>query len=103
MSLLNEIWHFIVVFKSPQQIRNIFPGVQEELFASFYLTSLGFIDFRLPPSPVVTASLLSRVAAYAPLWDSPHGAQRPARAQSGERDLKISRKWVFCLFPFLMG
>ena len=56
MGLLIEIWHFIVVFKSPQQIRNIFPGVQEELFASFYLTSLGFIDFRLPPSPVVTAS-----------------------------------------------
>ena len=56
MSLLNEIWHFIVGFNGPQQIRNIPLGVQEELFASFYLTSLGFIDFRLPTSPVVTAS-----------------------------------------------
>ena len=56
MSLLNEVWYFIAGFKDPNQIKSIPNLVKEELFASFYLTSLAFMDFRLESSPVVTAS-----------------------------------------------
>ena len=56
MSILNEVWQFIVSFKHPLQIKTIPPAVLCELWGAFFLSSLAFMNFRLPPSPVVTAS-----------------------------------------------
>ena len=56
MSLLNEIWHFITSFKTDHQVRPIPPVVLEELFCSFFLSSLSFMNFRLESSPIVTCS-----------------------------------------------
>eukprot|EP00435_Cladocopium_sp_Y103_P015411 s1282_g3.t1 len=56
MSLLNEVWHYIASFKNDQDFKPIPALVKQELCAAFFLTSLAFMNFRLPASPIVTAS-----------------------------------------------
>ena len=56
MSLLNNVWPFIMRFRDSQETLCIPLSVREELWASFFMTITAFIDFRLPIDGTVTAS-----------------------------------------------
>ena len=56
MSILNEVWSFIVSFSDDKQFKPLPSKVIEELIAAFMLAPLSFINFRLPMNPTVTAS-----------------------------------------------
>eukprot|EP00435_Cladocopium_sp_Y103_P052374 s1447_g16.t1 len=56
MSILNEVWTFIVSFRDDKQWLPLPCRVQEELVAAFFLSPFSYMNFRLPINPTVTAS-----------------------------------------------
>ena len=56
MSILNEVWPFLMRYDSEQESRYLPLQVREELWAAFFMTVVAFIDFRLPVDGTVTAS-----------------------------------------------
>ena len=54
MSLLNEVWPFIMRFQNDHESMYLPLQVREELWASFFLSVVAFIDFRLPVDGTVT-------------------------------------------------
>eukprot|EP00435_Cladocopium_sp_Y103_P073845 s126_g45.t1 len=56
MSILNEVWTFIVSFRDDKQWLPLPLKVQEELVAAFFLSVFSYMNFRLPINPTVTAS-----------------------------------------------
>ena len=56
MSLLNEVWPFIMRFSGDHESYPLPLKVREELWAAFFMSVTSYIDFRLPVNGTVTAS-----------------------------------------------
>lgn len=56
MAILGEVWQFIASFGNDKVYKPLPHEVREELFASFFVSSMAYMDFRLETDHVVTAS-----------------------------------------------
>jgi len=82
MSCLNDIWKFIVGCQDDRKLVPLPRKVEEELIASFFLSSLAYMNFRSEVDPIVTASDASETGGGSP---EVQGSQFPA--------LKPLRHW----------
>ena len=56
MSILNEVWKFILDFSNDKQLKPLPSEVLAELWACFYMSVFSFMNFRMDIDPTVTAS-----------------------------------------------
>ena len=56
MSILNDVWKFILTFSNDKQLKPLPAPVLAELWASFFMSVFSYMDFRLETDPTVTAS-----------------------------------------------
>ena len=68
MSCLNDIWKFIVGCQDDRKLVPLPRKVEEELIASFFLSSLAYMNFRSEVDPIVTASDASETGGDHPKY-----------------------------------
>ena len=56
MSILNEVWNFLLRYSTDHEALYLPIVVREELWAAFFMSVTAYIDFRLPVDGTVTAS-----------------------------------------------
>ena len=80
MSCLNDIWKFIVGCQDDRKLVPLPRKVEEELIASFFLSSLAYMNFRSEVDPIVTASDASETGGGSPeVQGSQFSALKPLR------------------------